>query len=173
MDLYYIKGLLKDHIYRERIARNIPITFYKERPRDVREFLTERQFSIYKKTFPLDGRLFVKREQEPSQPRNYFTVFIQELLTKTEAEEILKFLETQPDFTNLNLAAIDIGEMREFYKFGYSDRLNDNKGEYWRFNYKGTKKVYFKGYADYRNYLEYDTSPNVASDDVERPTDGK
>ena len=158
---------------RNRVAKNIPITFYKERPRDVRDYLTKTQYQVYQETFPLDDRPYNKTANDSPQPRNYFTVFLGELLNKAEAEEILKFLKTQSDFTKLEVATIQINEMREFYKFGYADRINDQKGEYWRFNHKNSKQVYFKGYADYKEYLEHDFTPNVDSDDVERPTDGK
>ncbi len=173
MELYYIKGILKNHSYKNKLAKNIPITFYKERPRDVRDYLTKAQYLIYQATFPLDERSYERQVDESPQPRNYFTVFLSELFTKPEAEEILKFLKTQSEFTKVKIATIAIMEMREFYKFGYADRINDHKGEYWRFNHKNSKKVYFKGYADYKEYLEHDFTPNVDSDDVERPTDGK
>jgi len=169
MELFYVKGLLKSHSYKGRIARNVPITFYRERQRDIRDYLIKTQFKAYQETFPLDTRTYEKQLEEMAQPRNYFAVFLGELLTKSEAEDILKFLKTQSEFTKLAKAIIDIGEMRDFYKFGYADRLNDRKGEYWRFNYKGSKKVYFKGYADYKDHLEYDYSPSVSSDDVEQP----
>lgn len=169
MELFYIKGLLKDHSYKGRIARNIPITFYKEHARDIRDYLTKSQYKLYQKSFPLDERTYEKQLEEINQPRNYFVVFLGELLTKSESEDILKFLKTQGEFTQLSMATIDIGQITDFYKFGYADRLNDRKGEYWRFKYKGSKKVYFKGYADYKDHLDYDYSPGVQSDDVEQP----
>lgn len=173
MELYYIKGVLKDHNYRDRIAKGIVITFYKERPRDVREYLTKHQYEKYQTYFPLDERTYEKQANEAPQPNNYFTFFLRELLTKAEAEEILRFLNTQSDFTKLRLAVIDISDLREFYKFGFTDRINDRKGEYWRFNHKGTKNVYFKGYADYKDFLEHDFTPNVISDDGEQPKNSK
>lgn len=173
MELYYIKGILKNHTYRDRIAKGILITFYKERPRDVRDYLTKMQYEKYQRNFPFDERTYEKQPNEVPQPKNYFTLFLSELFTKKEAEEILKFLNTQSDFNKLKLVAIDINDMREFYKFGFADRVNDQKGEYWRFNHKGTKNVYFRGYADYKDFLAHDFTPNVISDDEERPKDAK
>ena len=169
MELFFVKGILKNHIYKDRIAKNIPITFYKERFRDIRDYLTTYQYKLYQSTFPFDERTYDKQLEERRQPRNYFTAFFGELLTKKEAEDILRFLKSQNDFNKLTIATIDVGRIEDFYKFGFADRLNDRKGEYWRFNYKGTKKVYFRGYADYREHLEYDYSPSVRSDDVEQP----
>ena len=164
MELYYIKGLLKDHKYRNRIASNIPITFFSEKKRDVRDYLNREQFDAYKLTFPLDNRTYERQDKEPPQPRNYFTVFLGELLTKKETDEILRFLKTQPDFLHLHTIPFNINKLEDFYKFGFVDRVNDNKGEFWRFNHKGTKNVFFRGYADYKDHIEHDYSPNAETD---------
>ena len=164
MELYYIKGLLKDHPYKGRTASNIPITFFSEKKRDVRNYVTREQFDAYKLTFPLDSRTYERQANEPPQPINYFTTFLGELLTKKEADEIMRFLKTQPDFVHLHTVAFNISKLEDFYKFGFVDRIHDKKGEFWRFNHKGSKTVYFRGYADYKDHLEHDYSPNAETD---------
>ena len=144
MELYYIKGLLKDHKYRNRIASNIPITFFSEKKSDVRDYLTREQFDAYKLTYPLDNRSYERQANDPPQQRNYFTVFLGELLTKKETDEILRFLKTQPDFVHLHTIAFTINKLEDYYKFGFVDRVNDNKGEFWRLITKALKTFFLE-----------------------------